>query len=89
MARRFYSARLAEQDGIHHISIPTDGGRARAFPVVDGILEIPDDLATRVIGAHWAPYHGQRPLPENHAEVLAELRGPGAVEKRAERAAMR
>lgn len=78
---KLFNARLAERGGTAHISIPTTSGRTRQFPVVDGILSVPDDLAPKVVGAAWKPYRGQTPLPENHEALLAELRSPQAVDK--------
>lgn len=73
---RFFHRGMAEAGTTGHISVPDEKGRAREFPIVEGILAIPDELAHKVLGPGWEPYRGQRRLPENHEARLAELKTP-------------
>lgn len=80
--RRFFHRPMADNGTEGHLSITDANGKAREFPVVGGIVQVPDDLANGVIGPGWEPYTGQRPLPEDHATRLSEMRGPRDVDKR-------
>lgn len=80
--RRFFHRPMAENGTEGHLSITDAKGKAREFPIVGGIVQVPDDLAPRVIGPGWEPYTGQRPLPEDHETQLAEMRGAREVDKR-------
>lgn len=73
--RRFFNRSMAESQSTGHVAITLGSGKTRQFPVVKGIVQIPDDLAHSIVGSAWEPYTGQIPLPEGYESGLAEING--------------